>query len=222
MINYDEKTLKAIETADQEIQNLINSALEKRLYQEMLRLIWVAERIADIKETLNKNKRIHSDSSKEKEIELSGYEAKQSQTTKVEHEVKDKYIPTTQKAYNEISRKGFPFFVREGDSLVKIGSSNIAGATYEHRAPKQVIDTILQRILKYCNANQRPLTSEKLSDLQAQDGESVPGYQLYLCLGWLKREKLIKQIGRKGYKLVDKNSLVNDVENAWIKLDEHD
>jgi len=117
---------------------------------------------------------------------------------------------------------GYPRFVRDDDSLVKIGASSAAASTYEHRAPKAVVDAIVSRAVALSKAGSGdPFTAEALSDVGAHDDEQqVPSYQLYLCLAWLKRTRLIKQHGRKGYSLVSPDSFVSDVEEAWNNMEQ--
>lgn len=113
----------------------------------------------------------------------------------------------------------YPIFLRQGDTLIKVGWSKSQGSTYEHRAPKQVLDAVVGRAMVAAKRSETPFTAESLSNVKGhQDDIEVPGYQLYLCLAWLKRCKLIRQHGRKGYSLVNPKTFASSVEERWGSL----
>jgi hypothetical protein len=49
--------------------------------------------------------------------------------------------------------------------------------------------------------------------------QKLLGYQLYLCLAWLKSEGLIKQHGRRGYSINDLDTFGDRVQRAWDELE---
>jgi hypothetical protein len=116
--------------------------------------------------------------------------------------------------------QAYPSFIREDDVLVKIGFSRKSGATYEHRAPKRAVDAVVKRVTAVSQTSRGPFSAEALSDLHNhQDEQKLPGYQLYLCLAWLKSAGLIKQHGRKGYSIADAENFDKRVEEAWSSLE---
>ena len=91
----------------------------------------------------------------------------------------------------------YPKFVREGDSLVKIGWSKSQGAEYEHKSPKRLL-TVLSAALTA--AKGKRITMDKVLPLNdAVDGSTFSDYQSYVCLAWLKSAGVVTQHGRQGY-----------------------
>jgi hypothetical protein len=115
-------------------------------------------------------------------------------------------------------RKGeYPKFVREGDSLIKIGWSKSDKAEYEHKSTKKVLSLLVPSIAK-SGASGKKFSMEKLLPLKDEDGGEVPGYQAYLCLAWLRTTGLVQQHGRQGYTISKKVDFPNSVETAWENL----
>ena len=62
-------------------------------------------------------------------------------------------------------------------------------------------------------------TTEDLLPLHdTADGTDVPSYQVYVCLAWLRHEKLVHQEGRQGYRLADGFALRDSVAKRWEEL----
>jgi hypothetical protein len=98
------------------------------------------------------------------------------------------------------SRKNeYPKFLREGQSLVKIGWSKSDKKPYEHRAPKRVLDVLVAALLELGQGGRRFTTDELLPLRDGKD--DIPSYQAYLTLAWLRAEHLVRQHGRQGYSL---------------------
>jgi hypothetical protein len=120
-----------------------------------------------------------------------------------------------------VRKENYPRFFRRQDLLVKVGWSKSESAEYEHKAPRPVVDAVARRISRAGSRSQTPFTAESLSDVHRQDDDTeIPGYQLYLCLGWLKQLKLIRQHGRQGYSLARGGDFSAAVERAWKDLPE--
>jgi hypothetical protein len=126
--------------------------------------------------------------------------------------------PTQLAARTTRVRKGdYPKFVRDGDSLVKIGWSKSDKSEYEHKSPKEVLSYLIPAIAK-AGASGKRFSMDKLLPLKEDDGAEVPGYQAYLCLAWLRSSGLVQQHGRQGYTVPKKTDLAAAVEGAWEKL----
>ncbi|HZL37987.1 MAG TPA: hypothetical protein VFC78_21910 [Tepidisphaeraceae bacterium] len=117
------------------------------------------------------------------------------------------------------SRKGdYPKFVRDGDSLVKVGWSKTEKAEYEHRSPKRV-SLVLATALAEAGAKGRRFTMDNVLPLNdPTDSTPLPDYQCYLCLAWLRREEIVIQHGRQGYSVPKNGDLPTAVERAWARL----
>jgi hypothetical protein len=112
----------------------------------------------------------------------------------------------------------YPKFLRRGDSLIKIGWSKKSKQEYLHKAPRYVLSLVakslseLARGGKLVNANDVTTLSDPATETE------VPGYQVYLCLAWLRDVELIEQEGRQGYRIVEPENLQQLVDRRWENL----
>lgn len=101
----------------------------------------------------------------------------------------------------------YPRFLRDGENLVKIGWSKSEKAPYEHKAPHRVLGFVVGAFQR-AGRDGRRFTIEDVAPLEdREDGSEIPTYQVYLCLAWLRAEKLIVQHGRQGYSLPNPDEL---------------
>lgn len=108
--------------------------------------------------------------------------------------------PSRRRRTRAASRE-YPKFLREGESLVKIGWSKKGRSTYEHRAPRRVVDILVDSMTRI-GVGGRRFVAEDLFPLRDPDGAAeIPSYQAYLSLAWLRAEGLVIQHGRQGYSL---------------------
>lgn len=97
--------------------------------------------------------------------------------------------------------KEYPRFYRDRDDmLVKVGYSKSNRREYEHRAPKDVLDTVAAVALEL-GSGERLFTSEALLAHKASGLAEVPPYQSYLCLAFLLHHGLLLRVGRSRYAL---------------------
>jgi hypothetical protein len=116
------------------------------------------------------------------------------------------------------SDRDYPIFLRQNESLVKIGWSRKWNAQYEHRAAKRVMELLVESALKVgCGGNR--FVMEQLLPLVDGD-QDVPSYQAYLTLAWLRIENLLDRHGRQGYSVPDAENLRSLVMQRWNKLTE--
>ncbi len=112
----------------------------------------------------------------------------------------------------------YPKFLREGNSLVKLGWSPSEKSEYEHKSPKEVLPLLLAAISKV-GAHGRRFSMDKVLPLvNPADNGRIPDYQSYLCLAWLKALGLLAQQGRKGYSLTTRAPIEPLVETHWAAL----
>jgi hypothetical protein len=111
----------------------------------------------------------------------------------------------------------YPRFLREGDRLVKIAWSKRKHGPYEHKAPRAVIQALV-------NAVQRQIGEGKLFQagtlLPLKDAlhEEYPSYQSYLALSWLRDVGVISKKGRDGYVLKPNTAKTEQLERLWLEL----
>lgn len=113
---------------------------------------------------------------------------------------------------------GYPKFFRRADDLVKIGWSKRSKEEYQHKAPRHVLGLVADALA--AEAKERDLVSaHDLTPLyDTADDTEVPGYQVYLCLAWLRQNGLIEQNGRQGYTVPGPDDLSARIEERWRSL----
>jgi hypothetical protein len=118
------------------------------------------------------------------------------------------------RSHNKLGQ--YPKFVREGDSLVKIGWSKSQRAEYEHKSPKRLLAVLRDSLT---SANGKRIMMHRVLPLKDPvTGSAFPDYQSYLCLAWLKSAGLVIQHGRQGYSLPKGIELEKSVEALWANL----
>jgi hypothetical protein len=115
-------------------------------------------------------------------------------------------------------RADYPRFFKKANLLIKVGWSKREKAEYQHKAPRSVVETVVEA-LRSAARDQGPIAIPELLPLKSPSGEEVPSYQVYLCLAWLRRLGLIDQHGREGYTVKDPRTLAGDVSSAWNALE---
>lgn len=222
MSKFMEKARQIVRGAEVDVQALIDSASRARRYEDVPALARLAEQLACILGEAEGSPSSTTPEQEEGDTAFLQTESVGCELAGSSGQVSGRASPPRHEKPGK-DRQGqleYPRFVRDGDSLVKIGLSRGSQATYEHRVPKAVLDTIVERALSAYEGGRRPLTAEALSNVHRHgDKEKIPGYQLYLCLGWLKRQGLVTRCGRKGYTLPRPESFVADVAEAWEYLD---
>ena len=210
--NFIQKGRSVIEKAEREIHQILEQAVHAREYESVPRLASFAERLQALRggDAEPSHLRLAQDDLGA----LAGASTRE----------------TTQPAgsaplpgHAASGAEAFPIFRVEGDDLVKVGWSKSKSTTYEHRAPKRVVMGVLQRALSLTSSPARPFTAEALSDVGTHDDAlKIAGYQLYLCLAWMRRTGIIRRHGRKGYSVTDPDSALAEVKRAWEDIDQGD
>lgn len=114
-------------------------------------------------------------------------------------------------------RAAYPRFARLKNELVKIGWSKKAKKEYQHKATRQIVDILVER-LHQVGATGELFTTEELFPLQDESHSDIPAYQAYLCLAWLRNQNLVEQVGRQGYRLIERAGLKETVAHRWDEL----
>jgi hypothetical protein len=115
----------------------------------------------------------------------------------------------------------YPKFLRRGDDLVRIGWSKTERREYVQRAPKVVVDAVAGAV-KNLGVRARLFNGDALLPLKnGSNGGSVPDYQVYLALGWLKDLGVLQQRGRRGgYSWLRDKQIDSAITAAWPGLAE--
>lgn len=110
-----------------------------------------------------------------------------------------------------------PRFEREGDALVKIAWSKKNRAEYEHKASRDALARVMERVEEQGRRG-KMFRMEDVLPVLMTDGAELPSYQAYLCVGWLKTEGLLEQHGRQGYTIPQGVTINKEIERAWAEL----
>lgn len=117
--------------------------------------------------------------------------------------------------------KDYPKFGRDGDKLVKTAWSKRDRAEYEHRAPRTVVDLLLQTIVKKKGEGRKFEASEVLPIKDPATRQELPSYQSYMALAWLRAEGVVTKKGRNGYVLKSGAASPERISQLWEALPIH-
>jgi hypothetical protein len=116
------------------------------------------------------------------------------------------------------AKDDYPKFLRDGEELLKIGWSKREKKVYRHKAPKRIVSLVLKALQQAGQHGERFVMEQILPIRDPEHDADVPGYQAYLSLAWLRKEKLIVQHGRQGYSLRPEINLTDAIEECWKLL----
>ena len=106
---------------------------------------------------------------------------------------KQKKRATTRKKSN------YPKYEFKSGSLFKLGWSKKKNHEYVHRVPIAVVN-LVSHVLQGFAGTTDPVSSEQIIASNVLNG-SVPSYQIYVVLAFLKDRGIINAVGREGFQL---------------------
>lgn len=118
--------------------------------------------------------------------------------------------------------RSFPRFEREGDKLVKIAWSKKDRAEYEHKAPRRVVDLLIEAIRSKKGEGAKFEAPDVLPLSDRKSRKEVPSYQSYLALAWLRHEGVVAKHGRDGYSLKPTAATPARLTELWEALPSRD
>jgi len=127
-------------------------------------------------------------------------------------------VETRLSARTGLKKRSYPKFLRDGETIIKLGWSKSAKAQYEHKAPKRVLTNLVATLVKLAATKKRATMDDVLPLKDPIAGSEVPAYQAYLCLAWLRSVGIVTQHGRQGYSLPGRNGIDARVEERWRQL----
>lgn len=128
-------------------------------------------------------------------------------------------IPNAPKTDRKVSKTDYPQFLREKQDLVKLGWSHRKKEPYEHRVSKTAVDVISTAVTALGNAGHRFTMHEILKSLDGVNSTgTIPSYQMYAVVSWLKWAGMILQHGRQGYTIIRPQTIASSIETAWQSL----
>lgn len=129
---------------------------------------------------------------------------------------------TSGKGSRRQKEKSYPKFAKSTDDLIKIGWSKKDKSEYVHKAPRQVVNLLVDRLLNLRMGPVEIFTTEDIFPLRDEsNGAEVPTYQSYLALAWLRSVGLIAQHGRQGYSIRETENPHDLVSEKWNDLPRH-
>ena len=111
-----------------------------------------------------------------------------------------------------------PRFERDGEKLVKVAWSKRDRAEYEHRAPRRVVQMLIDAIRKKKGEAALFQAADILPVKDPSSHQEVPSYQSYLALAWLQHEDVIIKQGREGYILKPATGTPEILAKLWEAL----
>lgn len=113
---------------------------------------------------------------------------------------------------------GYPRFHRDRDFVIKVSRSKRNGTEYEHRAPKEVLASLLAGLSRG-GARKRPIAIESLIPMHSRQNAPIPNYQVYVALAFLRERGVVEQHGRQGYRLTSSSTDTLELaEKLWRQL----
>lgn len=108
----------------------------------------------------------------------------------------------------------YPYFEVDEAWIGKVGWSKKNREEYRHYAPISAAIALAEHVDRTQEPG-RVWTVEDLGDVvDAEAGEAMPSYQLYLVIGWMRSAELLAKQGRSGYVAVGGGALLPGVNKA--------
>ncbi len=180
--------LDTLKTAELALRNIISDAIKAGSYEDVPPLTDIARRVAQIAASI--------------------------QTDEV---VLDKPGPTypisNRAALKSTTKATYPMFVVDGSRLIKIGWSKKERAPYEHKVSKEDVQHICLAISD--QASSGAFRMEDVLPIESPEGGSLPSYQAYLTVAWLRARGLLNKSGNEGYRWISEPMTPDTFESAW-------
>lgn len=119
---------------------------------------------------------------------------------------------------NTKRRVTYPRFMREDDTLLKIGWSKKYKSEYEHRAESKIIDCLISAIRAIKKDGEYFVVPDVLPVYSADKKTKFADYQIYLVLKWLFQEGAIIKKGRDKYAIALGRADKKDINTMWDML----
>ena len=206
--NSSESVLMVLQKALGELRILMGEAMDRGAMEDAQLVLDIAARVEDIKKDLSANK-------------VEGGVAGRGGNP-----LGEAISAVGQGAKPRVRRKPpskskYPKFRKDGSHLVKIGWSKKERKEYEHRASRDVVSLLAQRIGEHFGPDSmfkvEQIAPEK-DPLQDRHGVRIPYYQVYLVLKWFTALGLLEKHGRNGYRFSGISMSDDSVRKAWESL----
>ena len=198
--------LRILNNAQAELRSLLEQALTQSRYTDVAEIAQIAESLAQLGASSGP-----ASSDIEPPLTVRASEAPAPRSSTAAHT-------------NRTGRpsRSFPRFEREGDKLVKIAWSKKERAQYEHKAPRQVVDLLIEAIRSQKGEGAKFEAPDVLPLTDRKSRKEVPSYQSYLALAWLRYEGVVAKHGRDGYSLKPTAATAERLNELWKALPSRD
>lgn len=209
-MSYSGRAIETLRGAEVALRGIIEAALAAQAYREVAEVAASAEALARLIQ------------------EVTGERSTGSALvtmTSQSHEIQADVAGSQQSAANghravwiapPSSKRAYPRYMRDDERLVKIAWSKKERKPYEHRAPREIIEGLVEAIRKR-KGEGRVFEASDVMPLKSAAGEDYPSYQSYLALGWLREIGAIRKRGRDGY-LLRPGLDLNKLDELWRAL----
>jgi hypothetical protein len=137
------------------------------------------------------------------------------------HKGSGKDIATSKRALPEsvdTKRTTYPKFEVRNSTLYRIGWSKKKKETYSHKVPRATVFDVVDVMTALVPTAPGPFTAEQIiSRVNDYSSVSIPSYQAYTVIGFLRARSLIEQVGRDGYRIPE--GLTSKVQELWKSLE---
>lgn|GEM_PF-3052326 len=116
------------------------------------------------------------------------------------------------------AQRDYPYFSRKGTYLNRTGWSKKSCKEYHQKIPFEVVEAVVN-ILPEVQKQKTPFLIPDIYPLAIlADLRKAKDYQVYMTIGWLKSEGLVKHLGEDGYKLPNPENFITEALELWEKL----
>lgn len=206
----NDSAVKILQRAESELRSLIEKALADGRYGDVASIARLADRLAQMVSP-NGSAEIGNNSVDSSDLNES--------SAREEFETSPR--PGT-KLSKRAARKLFPRFEREADRLVKIAWSKREREEYEHKAPREIVDLLIDYIKGRKGLGARFVATDIFPMKHPKTKHEVSSYQAYLALAWLVHEGVITKYGREGYSLKPTAATPEHIAQLWEALPSRD
>ena len=215
-----EQALNLVRGLEKSLRKLVADAAAEGDYEAVLLLTSLAKGAAELSADAEDNPSTAGDMAGR----ASGRATRQTSAPAPRGGTKQAAVPVRLKGRRKSKKKRkrrseFPKFRRQGSILVKIGYSKRSGM-YTHRAPKEILQVATKAMAQAGDGGKLFTVDDIMAVIEGNSGPEVLGYQVYLCLAWVKHEGLVEPKGRQGYRVPAGTSLPKAVEERWNILPE--
>lgn len=99
-------------------------------------------------------------------------------------------------------KTNYPKYRVQSDYLYRIGWSKKARKEYEHKVARDIFDETINTMSTLSHDLNGPISADQIiNKINKSSSVTVPNYQIYVVIGFLRDHTNIKQVGRQGYEL---------------------